>query len=62
MYINESFDTIFNIDFGAEKSPMDERVKVMINVQSMNTLSFLKQPLPPRENHVSDPVYEGLNI
>ena len=50
------------MDFGAEKSPMDERVKVMINVQSMNTLSFLKQPLPPRENHVSDPVYEGLNI
>ena len=28
MYIEESFDTIFNMDYGSGKSPMDERVKV----------------------------------
>ena len=42
MYINESLDTIFNMDFGSEKSPMDVGVEVIINVKSMNTLFFLK--------------------
>ena len=27
MYIEESFDTIFNMDYGSSKSAMDERVK-----------------------------------
>ena len=40
VYINESLDTIFNMDFGSEKSPMDEGVKVIIKVKSMNTLFF----------------------
>ena len=31
VYINESFDTIFNMDFGPGKSPMDELVNVIIN-------------------------------
>ena len=42
VYINESIDTIFNMDFGSEKSPMDVGVEVIINVKSMNTLFFLK--------------------
>ena len=42
VYINESLDTIFNMDFGSEKSPMDVGVEVIINVKSMNTLFFLK--------------------
>ena len=30
VYIEESFDTIFNIDYGSRKSAMDERVKAFV--------------------------------
>ena len=29
VYIKESFDTIFNMDYGSGKSPMDKRVKII---------------------------------
>ena len=29
-YIEESFDTVFNMGYGSGKSPMDERVKLSL--------------------------------
>ena len=52
VYIEESFDTIFNMDYGSGKSPMDERVNIscQLRVYTGWTVNYRKSVLHLKVN------------